>query len=309
MAKQRKMAKPITDQKSFEELCIDHEIAGIFFLWALDCLNDLAYWVAKDFFRSPHLYTQVGVSTSTQLGRLRARYGSEVEFPDQTQRQAIYAPLFGDSGTTAQGEQSSFRIYLGQMIQAASAFAEKTLDIGAPSVRQRVRDAAEDLQNELATTAGSSVVFSFKEVLGEFATKTVYPILTNNGVDARFGIPRVGSDYPFKRDASAEKLVEELSKASDPSSYITRQEISNAQRVAVSGAEAIAATIDFDPRAALDKDVEEHNPDVDEFATQWYRFGTAWKELQGQAMMTRQAASQPAVAPIARQYPLRSVTG
>jgi len=218
------MAKPITDEQTFKDLCKDHEIAGIFFLWALDCLNDLAYWVAKDFFRSPHLYTRVQVST--QLGQLRAQYGSEVELPDHAQREAIYAPLFGDSGTTAQGEQSSFRIYLGQMIQAASAFAEKTYDTGKESVRQKIRDAAEDLKNELDTTKGSSVNFSFHAVLYKFAKKTVYPILRDQGVRARFGIHGIrDSYYPFTRDPSAEKFVEELSKAADPSSYVKRQDL------------------------------------------------------------------------------------
>ena len=58
---------------------------------------DLAYRVACDFFKRPHLYVTVD-GLSEVLARLHARYGADETLPSDSQRDTVFVPIFGSGG-------------------------------------------------------------------------------------------------------------------------------------------------------------------------------------------------------------------
>ena len=88
----------IHDLASFNQTTSQgHEVAGLYFYQQLDCLVDLAYKVSCDFFKRPHLYITLGKLNQT-LAQLHARYGADETFPSDSQRDAIFVPIFGSGG-------------------------------------------------------------------------------------------------------------------------------------------------------------------------------------------------------------------
>jgi hypothetical protein len=93
----------------------------------------------------------------------------------------------------------------------------------------------------------------------------------NGGVSGVYGIATAPSaQWPYTFDSNADKLVEEISKKlgmADPSGgmgvdgqqerymFISREQITNRQRVAIEGANAIATVIDVD-EASNDADID-----------------------------------------------------
>jgi hypothetical protein len=92
------------------------------------------------------------------------------------------------------------------------------------------------------------VTWSRGSALPALADEEAYRVLRDGSVIAVFGLTRVPGDYwPYREDASGDKVIEELSKALDPPDRrLTREGFSALQRVALRGAEALAAVIDFD---------------------------------------------------------------
>ena len=83
----------IHDLESFNRTTGEgHEVAGLYFYQQLDCLVDLAYGVACDFFNRPHLYIDVNGLSET-LARLHARYGTEETLPSSPQRDMVFFPF------------------------------------------------------------------------------------------------------------------------------------------------------------------------------------------------------------------------
>src|SRR3989442_1125915 len=89
----------ISNLTTFEEVTNEpRQVAGLYFYMELDCLVDLAYKLSCDFFKRPHLYTQLGRVTvggselgiSGILASLNARYGSDEKKPSREQRKQIY---------------------------------------------------------------------------------------------------------------------------------------------------------------------------------------------------------------------------
>jgi hypothetical protein len=97
-----------------------------------------------------------------------------------------------------------------------------------------------------------------------------------------FGITTPPTDrWPFAEDANADKLVEEISKrVLTPTNLqvgITREGISNRQRAALRGAEALATILDFSEEGT-------NEPDLDLLITKCYTWGSALKSLTGQTV-------------------------
>ncbi|MCV2489974.1 hypothetical protein OF117_11445 [Geodermatophilus sp. YIM 151500] len=280
----------ITDERSFEAVTRDpRQVAGAYFYLQMDCLVAYAYQVSLDFFRRPQLHTDLGRGTRELVARLRARYGNDERVPSQEQRDEIFQPLFGQSSGSPPDGQGDFPRLRDDLVGAAAAFAERVFDTGEEMLRERVRTTHRPFKDYLLGLQGDSLIWSTDDALSDVARRLAYPILHSPGVSAVFGISSPPRDqWPFAEDANADKLIEEISKrvlARMDHTGLTREGISNRQRAALRGAEALATILDFREENADDRD-------LDLLITKCYTWGSALKSLGGQP--TGLASAQPA---------------
>jgi hypothetical protein len=286
----------ITGLKSFSEVTKEpRQIAGLYFYQLTDCLIDLAYQVSGDFRARPQLYRHLGEPTMSQtLARLNAQYGTEIGFLSKEQRSAIYKPVFGPwQGPPAADD--SFPRLRDDLILAAKAFAEHAVTRGIEQLRAGVRSAHRPFKDYLVELHGDSVRFSKDIALAELTETYAYPILRDQGVQAVFSIRKDPADrtteYPYATDPAEDLLMEQISKQLSPPDVMpyTRERISNLQRAALRGAEAIAAVIDFEEAHA-----DEASTDLLEvLITKCYTWGTALDSLSSATMVPLQSSSQP----------------
>jgi hypothetical protein len=287
----------IRDLNSFNAATEDpHEVAGLYFYSVLDCLVDLAYKVSCDFFKRPDLYidlesprhhtadlgstqhhTSIGSTLSSILAKLHAQYGSNEFLPNTAQRDEIDLPIFGRGAGYSTDEEGSFPRLRVELITACTAFAERAVDTGVEMLRERVRSAHRPFQEYLIGLQGDSVKWSRGFALPQLTEEVSYTILRNRGVAGVFGIDKSPREsWPYIEDANGDKLVEAISKqllwTNQPKDMcITREQISNLQRVALRGAEAMATIIDFQETLG--------NSDLDLLITKCYTWGSALLSL------------------------------
>jgi hypothetical protein len=283
----------ISDLNSFNAVTGDpHEVAGLYFYSVLDCLVDLAYKVSYDFFKRPYLYIDLGptypnptepgstehnastrLTLSAILAKLHARYGSNEFLPSKAQRDEIDLPIFGRVAGYSTDEAGDFPRLRDELINACAAFAERVFDTGVEMLRERVRTTHRPFQVYLLGLQGDSVRWSRGFALPQLTEEVSYTILRNKGVAGVFGINEPPSgNWPYTEDSNGDKLVEAISKqlmwTDQPKDMcITREQISNLQRVALRGAEAIATIIDFQETQG--------NDDLDLLITKCYTWGAA----------------------------------
>ncbi|MBV8887620.1 MAG: hypothetical protein JO235_26985 [Chroococcidiopsidaceae cyanobacterium CP_BM_RX_35] len=288
----------ITSIESFEAATKEpRQIAGLYFYHLLDCLVDLSYTVSADFYNRPQLYRHLGDRRiPLALARLNAKYGTDVDFLSVAQRRAIYLPIFGDWDTSKLNGGDSFPQLRDDLIRAAKAFAERAVDTGVEMLREGVRTAHRPFKDYLVELHGDSVRFSKETSLGELTEKNSYPILRDQGVAVVFGISKQrATEYPYATDPTEDLLVEQISKqlssTNGAQQYITRERISNLQRAALRGAEAIATAIDFE-----EADPEQITADLDLLITKCYTWGTALESLSMPMLASKQGIQPTAAA-------------
>jgi hypothetical protein len=253
------------------------ELPILYFYYMLDFLPELSYAVSLDFFKRPHLFTDVGgFPYAAILARLRAKYGSHENIPSKAQRDEIFLPIFGSTRGYATDGASDFSRLRDELLKATAAFAERHYDTGVDMLRERVRTTHRPFKEFIAGLSGASLQWS-SEVLPSLADQIVYPILRNKGIAAVFGIstaPR--ATWPYDQDPNGDKLVEEVSKQlglpPTPVPPVTREQFSNLQRAARRGAEALAEIIDFN-------DTSREDP-MDLLITKCYTWGSALSSIR-----------------------------
>ena len=220
-----------------------------------------------------------------------------MDFLSPDQRSAIYLPIFGRWDSSAPNNSDSFPHLRDDLIHAATAFAERAVDTGIDMLRENVRTAHRPFKDYLTEVQGDSVKFSKSIALKKLTETNSYPILRNQGVAAVFsvGIAKdAAKDYPYRTNGAEDLLIEQISKQfpspDKTQHYTTRERISNLQRAALRGAEAIATAIDF----------EEANPkqtiaDIDLLILKCYTWGKALESL-GSQMKLPVSGTQPAPA-------------
>ena len=310
MSDPEKKAIRITNFKSFEEITGGtRQIAGLYFYQMTDCLVELAWKVSVDFRKRPQLYRCLGDSVTQEGGkspvallllRLNSQYGTEIDVLSKAQREAIYLPLFGSSPwsppltpqvmmpVTNVGE--SFPRLRDSLIRAATAFAERPVETLVNMLKENVVQAHRPFKDYLVYLHGDSVRFSEK-VLEDMTERICYPIFRSDGVADVFGISDCKKDkddekgageYPYATDPAEDALVEEISRQlqsiDNSQTNITREYISNLQRVALRGTEAIAAVIDFEESTA-------NHEDLELLITRCYTWGTALANLNNYPKM------------------------
>jgi hypothetical protein len=285
----------IHDLESFNQTTgAGHEVAGLYFYQQLDCLVDLAYGVACDFFNRPHLYIDVNGLSET-LARLHARYGTNETLPSGPQRDMVFLPVFGSggvrtlpAGVASAQETGDFPALRDDLLKAAQAFAERQSDTGVEMLRQRVKDAHKPMADYLDGLEGDSVRWSRFNALPTLTEDVSYTILRKAGIAAVFGTPPPSGDFPYVEESSGQKLVENVWKqlAGNESPVLNRERISNLQRVALRGAEALATVIDFQENFG--------NGDLDRLITKLYTWDAALWSVK--ASGTPQSAAAASVS-------------
>jgi hypothetical protein len=246
----------------------------------LDSLVELAHHVSGDVRKKPQLFRDLGKITPV-LAKLNAQYGTEVTFPSMDQRNEIYLPIFGQWDASAKSATDSFSTLRDELVQAAAAFAERAVDTGVDMLRENMRGVHRLFKDYLTGLHGDSVKFSKEHVLYELTEGNCYPILRSEEIASIYGISLLpaAANYPYSTDATEDTLVEQISKQMVPADagmpYITRQQISNLQRAALRGAEAIATAIDFE-----EADAHQTDEDLDLLIKKSYTWGAALKNLR-----------------------------
>jgi hypothetical protein len=251
------------DRKSFDDLTAKRHVAAVYFYAVLDFLVQLAYETSKDFFERPHLYVDLGGDEIvSRIAKLRSRSGSDELIPSRGQRAEIYVPLVGINDGLALNGTGDFQRLADQLIDAATAYAERVYDTGEEMLRERVRIAHKSFVQFLAGLNGASLTWTSQHVLPNVTEKIAFPILRDKGIASVFGVSTgVKEEWPYQKDANAEKMVEEMSKqlpwADGSPHHLTRDCITNLHSIALTGSRAIAAVIDYDGSATKVKDLKQ----------------------------------------------------
>ncbi len=196
------------------------------------------------------------------------------------QRNDICLPVFGPWDASTKTAMDSFSTLRDELVQAAAAFAERAVDTGIDMLRENMRGVHRLFKDYITGLHGDSVQFSKEQVLQKLTEGNCYPILRSEKIAAIFGISRqtAAVDYPCGTDAVEDTLIEQISKQTLPpdggTRYVTRERISNLQRAALRGAEAIATAIDYE-----EADPNQTEDDLDLLIKKCYTWGSALKSL------------------------------
>jgi hypothetical protein len=300
----------IDDLASFKKVTsAPHRVAGLYFFQQMDCLVDLAHRVAHDFYDRPELFTDLNDAPppaprlASTLAALHARSGCDERFLNKTQRRAIFSALFGADATMDAAEAGNFARLRDELLEACAVFVETKFGDEA-ALRENVRQKHRLFKEYLTGLDGASVAWSRDEALAGLTEDVSYRILRNKGVAAVYGIATPARDaWPYTFDSNADKLIEKISMqlmrpdlAGHTSckcgthTHISREEITNLQRVAIEGAKAIATAIDVD--AASTK------ADIDRLIMKCYTWGTALRNrLRHSAPLAASVVSPAATKP------------
>lgn len=183
-------------------------------------------------------------------------------------------------------------------------FAQGAQQHGVPMLREAVRTAQQTFKDYLLDLHGDSLKFSKEVALSHLTEKVCYPILRNQHVAAIFGVTKIAHvDYPYTTDPQRDLLVEQIDQlltwpTDNTQAYgkLTRERISNLQKVALRGAEALATILDFD---AADSD-----SDLDHLITKCHVWGTALSSVRSG---TRPPSTQPVSASLTATTPASRV--
>ena len=263
----------INDRRSFLDTTVSpRDTAALYFFKQLDPYYESALAVARDLYIRPQLYTNVSAGTAQVLATLRSRCGFDEFFLSQVQRVDAYSVVFGPIGGS--GDFDKLR---DDLIDAATAFSERVFDTGEDMLRERVRTAHRPLKSYLSALTGGSTDWTAHNTLDNLAENISFPILRTPEVAALFGIGTAPtSAWPYLEDSNADKLLEEIKLKIHQTGGLTRQEASNLQRLAVRGAEAIAAVLDYTENSAnLADDIASLNVLI----TACYTWGAAKRAL------------------------------
>jgi hypothetical protein len=262
----------IADRPMFDRITgLGREVAGLYAYAELDRLIDLACLVAADFFTRPHLYIDLlDTEMPARLARLNTRVGHEEYYPSHAQRKAMYEPVFG-SLEHASTATSDFARLRDGLLAAASTFAEWSQATGIPMLRERVRTEHRPLREYLRGVSGATVTWSRGRALPAVADEEAYRVLRDGSVIAVFGLTRPPLEaWPYLAEANGDKVVEQIGKALEvPDRRLTREGFSALQRVAIRGAEALAAVLVFDE--------SQDDEQLDELITRCYTWHAALK--------------------------------
>jgi len=233
-------------------------IGALYATWSLDGLIELAFAVSLDFVARPQMYVDADIPDS--IADLRVAYGTDRNFQNTAERQALLLPILGRSDwlkPDAGAASSSFYLARKKLFEACTAFSERAVDTGIAALEQRVRSALVTFQTTFQSLNGRSVRLAAK-LLGKTSENAIR-ILRARGVAKVFGQDAPDEGWPFApgtfistSDASGAKLVDA---AGVLPGVATEYRLSSTrfallQKVAQEGGSALPVVLNTDPANA-----------------------------------------------------------
>jgi hypothetical protein len=241
--------------------------------WVLDLLMESAYAVSNDFVARPQLYQTVDQPVVEKLVQIRVNYGSDAHFPSSQQRQQMNLPIFGRSDALRPDTSAlaGFVLARKKLLDAATAFAERSVDTGVQMLTDRIRSALVPLRSYLQSVFGTSMEASNKQIDSFF--EQAVDILRSGQVSAVFGFKPARADWPeASDDPNGAKLVGAISSTLklSPDYSISWDKFILLRRVAAEG------------RKALKKiyDTADSEMDLSDLITATYTWGTSIRDYQ-----------------------------
>jgi hypothetical protein len=133
-------------------------VSRLYASWSLDCLVEIGYAVSVDFVTRPQLYLSDDIPD--RIVQLRTSYGTDSQFPNTVQRQAMIMPVFGRSDglkPDASTGTAPFHIARKKFVDACVAFSERAVDSGIGMLEERVRSAVVPLRAHFQALVGKSI--------------------------------------------------------------------------------------------------------------------------------------------------------
>jgi hypothetical protein len=268
--------------------------------WTLDCIVTIAHAVSLDFSDQPWLYTKVDADTAKRLTELQADYGFRPNFPDMNIRQRLMKPIFGESDGHGNGNDGSeFQRWRLPALTAAASFAENAQPTGFPMLRKRVKDACDNLKDQMEQQ-GASLSETEKRTAAIF--DVAQSILKDNDVAGRFGIDgdAINQKWPLESiDLRGAILIENITRQLPalPYGIILHDMFIHIQHVADDGFGSI--------KIILDEKLDNSGFDFTPLITELYAWGSdlglvgnprPLQQPPGQTTATEPAAPPPAAS-------------
>jgi hypothetical protein len=250
-------------------------IGHLYAIWTLDCLIEIGYAASVDFITRPQLY--LGDDIPDAIVQLRMSYGTDAQFPNTAQRQAMMLPIFGRSDglmPDASAGTTPFYIARKKLFEASAAFAEaQPVDKSQTMLKERFQSALFVLDAQLQGINGKSTRLTATRQMNAIS-ETVVSILQSPGVAKVFSVSPADARWPFDSDdPNGAKLVENAgSKLPVPQeckmSYTKFTQLLRVQRA---GEQALIQVLTANP---------ESEPELLALISLVYRWGIALRDFQ-----------------------------
>jgi hypothetical protein len=218
-------------------------IGDMYARWVLDCVVEIAYAVSVDFVARPDFYK--GSDVPDGIVELRSSYGYARDYPNRSQRQDLNSPVFGLSdGYAPDSGNDKFRALRRPLFDACIAYSEKSVDVAAQRVKQRVLSAMDPFPPYLRNFDGESIHLTYKQVRS--LSDLSYKILTSRSVAHVFGVDQPPeATWPLDaNDPKGSQLVRAIGERLQPKDAIFNEEkFGRLRRMAQEGRDALEALL------------------------------------------------------------------
>lgn len=178
--------------------------------WTLDCLTEIAYAIAADYFASPGFYQ--GLDAPDDIVDLWMSYGSAKNFPNKDQRYTLAGAIFGTSDgyspkavkVSTDGFHQTRDVLFKACIAAQTATAVESKE----GLNQQVLESLPNFLSYLGGFAGKAASVAHNQI--KAVSQTSFAVLRSDTVSSRFiGLHRpISADWPLQNsDANGDKLI------------------------------------------------------------------------------------------------------
>lgn len=191
-------------------------LSKVFEVRVLDAVIRSAVAISSDYYARPNEYGSVDDAVAKILQNLSSRTGTDPDWPNLAQREAMYQSLLGtgsDSAfaSTRDGVFDAATNYAEGAIFHASAGAKPVASAGEPALRQAFIDAMSSFRGSLDVVDGTAALKSAqKQLMGMFTASI--KVLRSAHVARAFGVePAPGGDWPLDQSGKGAFLIEKVS--------------------------------------------------------------------------------------------------
>jgi hypothetical protein len=219
----------------------------------LDCVVEAAIAVSSDYYARPNQYGSVKDEIAAILSQLKAKTGTDPDFPNFVQRQRMFAALVGvadtDDSSIAQAAhevRSAARNYAMSAMLNGRVDKAPVLSTGEPALRRAFEDSFSTFHGVLSVVTDTAAVrTAFAQTDHIFRGST--EVLRHEPVARAFGVAAPPEDWPLsgRQDGKGALLIYEISKllSNETLRFMPMVGFLSAQRIAAYGAETIAAAL------------------------------------------------------------------